>query len=75
MITKDVRHAGRVSRDSADIGRFLKRWNDALNTMSAASSNSRSTPATISPFNAEVGYSITYKTVLAGDIQRNIVMR
>jgi penicillin-binding protein 2 len=29
----------------------------------------------LSPFNAEVGYNVTYKTVLAGDIQRDIVMR
>jgi hypothetical protein len=29
----------------------------------------------LSPFNAEVNYSITYKTVLAGDIQRDMVMR
>jgi penicillin-binding protein 2 len=54
---------------------FSKRWNDALNEMSAANFEAVITSSQISPRNAEVGYHITYETVLAGDIQRNIVMR
>jgi cell division protein FtsI/penicillin-binding protein 2 len=54
---------------------FSKRWNDALNEMSAANFEVTITSSQISPRDAEVSYSITYQTVLAGDIQRNIVMR
>jgi penicillin-binding protein 2 len=54
---------------------FSKRWNDALNEMSAANFEVDIVTSQISPLNAEVGYSITYQTVLAGDIQRNIIMR
>lgn len=63
------------SRDALTLEDFSKRWNDALNTMSASSFDVSIVSSTLSPFNAEVGYSITYKTVLAGDIQRQIVMR
>lgn len=63
------------SRDAITLEDFSKRWNDALNAMSAASFEYTINSSKISPLNAEVGYSITYKTVLAGDIQRNIVMR
>lgn len=63
------------SRDALSLEDFSKRWNDALNTMSASSFDVSIGPATLSPFNAEVGYSITYKTALAGNIQRDITMR
>ncbi|HET7142488.1 MAG TPA: penicillin-binding transpeptidase domain-containing protein [Anaerolineales bacterium] len=63
------------SREAITLEDFSKRWNDALNAMSAASFEYTINSSKISPFNAEVGYSITYKTALAGDIQRNIVMR
>lgn len=63
------------SRDALSLEDFSKRWNDALNTMSASSFDVSISPATLSPFNAEVGYSITYKTALAGNIQRDITMR
>lgn len=63
------------SRASLTLEDFSKRWNDALNNMSASSFEVSILSSTISPFNAEVGYSITYKTVLAGDFQRDIVMR
>jgi len=63
------------SRAALTLEDFSKRWNDALNTMSASSFEVSILSSTISPFNAEVGYSITYKTVLAGDFQRDIVMR
>src|SRR5688572_12151605 len=54
---------------------FSKRWNDSLNEMSAPSFEVAILSSQISPWNAEVGYSITYNTVLAGDIKRDIVMR
>ena len=63
------------SRDAITLEDFSTRWNNTLNEMSAASVEFVINSSQISPFNAEVGYSITYKTVLAGDIQRNIVMR
>jgi cell division protein FtsI/penicillin-binding protein 2 len=64
----------KASRDTVTLDDFSKRWNDALNAMSAASIEVVISSSQISPYNADVGYSITYKTVLAGDIQRNIVM-
>ncbi|MFM8877160.1 MAG: penicillin-binding transpeptidase domain-containing protein [Anaerolineae bacterium] len=63
------------SRDALTLEDFSKRWNDALNTMSAGSFDVSVLSSSISPFNAEVKYSVTYKTILAGDIQREIVMR
>lgn len=54
---------------------FSKRWNNTLNEMSASSFEVIVTSSQISPRNAEVGYNITYETVLAGNIQRDIVMR
>jgi cell division protein FtsI/penicillin-binding protein 2 len=63
------------SRDALTLEDFSKRWNDALNTMSASSFDVSIVSSTVSPFNAEVGYSITYKTALAGNIQRDIIMR
>jgi len=64
-----------TSRESITLEDFSKRINDALNTMSAASIEYSINSSLLSPYAAEVAYSITYKTVLAGDIQRNIVMR
>jgi len=61
------------SRDAITLDDFTKRHNDALNTMSALKIEFTVNSSLLSPYAAEVGYSITYKTVLAGDIQRNIV--
>ncbi|MBI3161284.1 MAG: hypothetical protein HYZ23_02180 [Chloroflexi bacterium] len=63
------------SRDAITLEDFSKRWNNALNEMSAASIEYAINSSRISPTLAEIGYSVTYKTVLAGDIQRGIVMR
>lgn len=63
------------SRAGITLEDFSKRWNDSLNAMSAAGIEFTVLSSTKSPKNAEVGYSITYKTTLAGDIQRDIVMR
>ncbi|HNC09764.1 MAG TPA: penicillin-binding transpeptidase domain-containing protein [Anaerolineales bacterium] len=64
-----------ASRAGITLEDFSKRWNDSLNEMSAASLEFTILSSTKSPKNSEVGYSITYKTVLAGDIQRDIVVR
>ena len=63
------------SRDAITLEDFSERYNDALNNMSAASIEYFINSYLLSPRAAEVAYSITYKTKLAGDIQRNIVMR
>jgi penicillin-binding protein 2 len=65
----------KASRDGITLADFSKRWNDALNTMSAGSLEYAINSSQVSPYNAEVGYGITYKTALAGDIKRDIIMR
>ena len=65
----------KASREAITLEEFSKKHNDALNTMSAASIDYTINSSNINPYHAEVGYSITYHTVLAGDIQRSIVMR
>lgn len=64
-----------TSRDAITLEDFSKRWNDSINEMSASDIEFAIISSQLGPRNAEVGYSITYKTVLAGDIQRDIVMR
>lgn len=64
----------KASKDGISLEDFSKRWNNALNEMSASSFDVTVNSSNMSPSNADVGYSITYKTALAGDIQRNIVM-
>jgi cell division protein FtsI/penicillin-binding protein 2 len=64
-----------ASQEGVSFENFSTRWRNVLNEMSAASIEYTVMSSQISPFNAEVGYNIKYKTVLAGDIQRDIVMR
>ena len=64
-----------ASREAITLEDFSKRWNDALNNMSAATFEYTINSSKISPFDAEVGYSVTYKTALVGDIQRNILVQ
>ena len=61
------------SRDAITLEDFSKRYNDALNTMSAADIEYSINSSLLSPDAAEVAYNIIYKTVLAGDLQRDIV--
>ncbi len=61
------------SREAITLEDFTKRHNDALNTMSTSSIEYTVNSSLLSPYAAEVGYSLTYKTVLAGDIQRSII--
>lgn len=64
-----------ASKQALTLEDFSKRWNDALNNMSASSFDVSVLSSTVSPFNAEAKYSITYTTALAGVIQRESVMR
>jgi len=63
------------SREAITAEDFAKRHNDALNAMSASSIEFTVNSALLSPYAAEVGYNLLYKTVLAGDIQRDIITR
>jgi penicillin-binding protein 2 len=63
----------KASREMITQEDFAKRHNDALNTMSTSSVEFTVNSALLSPYAAEVGYNITYKTALAGDIQRDII--
>lgn len=63
------------SRDAISLEDFSKRVKDALNEMSAASMDFSILSAQISPYDAEVTYSITYHTALVGDLQRDILVR
>jgi penicillin-binding protein 2 len=62
------------SRDAITLEDYSKRWNDSLNQMSAKEIEFTVGSGKIGPYDAEVGYSITYKTSLVGDLQRNIVV-
>jgi penicillin-binding protein 2 len=64
-----------ASQQGITLEDFSSRWRNVLNEMSAANIEYTILSSQLSPFNAEVGYSITYKTVLAGDIQRDMLMR
>lgn len=65
----------KASRDTITQEDFSKRWNDALNYMSASSFDFEVLSSLLSPYTAEVAFRITYHTVLVGDIEREIVMR
>lgn len=64
-----------ISRDALTLEDFSKQNAGALNTMSAGSFDFAINSSQVSPYKAEVAYSVTYRTALAGDIQRNILMR
>jgi len=63
-----------TSQAAVTLEDFSNRWSDALNEMSASSFDFSIMTSQLSPRNADVGYSMTYKTALAGDIQRSMVM-
>jgi penicillin-binding protein 2 len=64
-----------ASRESITLEDFSKRWNDSLNNMSAKSIEYTINSSQISPYDAEIGYSVTYETALVGDLQRDILVR
>ncbi len=51
---------------------FTKRYNDALNSLSAASLDYELLSETLSPSAAQVGFRIVYHTVLFGDMSRDM---
>ncbi len=63
------------SRAALTLEEFTKQNAGALNTMSASSFDFIVNSSQVTPYNAEAAYSVTYHTALAGDIQRNILMR
>jgi len=65
----------KTSRDGITQEAFTKRYNDALNTMSASSLDYELISSSLTPYTAETAFRITYHTMLVGDIQRDIVMR
>ncbi len=65
----------KASQESISEEDFAKRYNDALNTMSAASLDYEVLSSLVTPYSAETAFNITYHTSLVGDIQRDILMR
>lgn len=65
----------KVTRDSLPLDQFAKRNRDALNEMSAGSFDYEVLSALVNPLSAEVSYRVTYRTALAGDIQRDMIAR
>src|SRR5512143_2666589 len=51
---------------------FTKKYNDSLNSMSAANLDYEVLSETLSPSSAQVGFRVTYHTVLFGDMQRDM---
>ena len=65
----------KVTTDALPLDQFAKRNRDALNEMSAGSFDYEILSALVNPLSAEVSYRVTYRTVLAGDIQRDMIAR
>ena len=65
----------KVTTDALPLDQFAKRNKDALNEMSAGSFDYAVNSALVSPLSAEVSYNVAYHTVLAGDIQRDMIAR
>ncbi|OGO36131.1 MAG: hypothetical protein A2Z03_02795, partial [Chloroflexi bacterium RBG_16_56_8] len=65
----------KASREAISEEDFTKRYNEALNMMSAASLDFEVLSSLVNPSSAEVAYKITYHTALVGDLQRDILMR
>ena len=64
----------RISQETITQDDFIKRYNDALNEMSAGQVEYQVLADKKSPYAAEVAFNVTYKTALVGDIQRDIIM-
>ena len=63
------------TQDLIPLDEFAKRNRDALNEMSAGSFDYVINSALVNPLSAEVAYAVAYHTVLAGDIQRDMIAR
>lgn len=65
----------KVTTDAIPLEDFARRNRDALNEMSAGSFDYEILSALVNPLSAEISYRVTYRTVLVGDIQRDIIAR
>ncbi len=65
----------KVTQDALPLDQFAKRNRDALNEMSAGTFDYEVLSALVNPLSAEVSYRVAYHTVLAGDIQRDMIAR
>lgn len=62
-----------LSKESITRDEFIKRYKDALNAMSAREIETEILSSLVNPYSAQVAFQVTYKTVLAGDLSREIV--
>ncbi len=63
----------KASQSSISQADFGKKYDDALNTMSASKLDYQLFSEQLSPNNAQVSFQITYHTALVGDIQRTLI--
>ncbi|MGA7192291.1 MAG: penicillin-binding transpeptidase domain-containing protein [Anaerolineales bacterium] len=63
----------KASQSSITQADFGKKYDTALNTMSASKLDYQLLSEQLSPTNAQVSFQITYHTALVGDIQRTII--
>ena len=63
----------KASQEALKPEAFIKKYDDALNTMGAANLDYEVLSQLLSPDSAQVGFRITYHTALVGDIQRDMV--
>lgn len=64
-----------LSKEAVSEEDFSQRYKDALNAMSLTGIESETLSVLTNPFSAQVAFRVTYKTVLAGDIVRDITAR
>ena len=62
-----------LSQEEISLEDFTKRYKDALNAMSAREIETEILSSLMSPYSAQVAFRVTYKTVIAGDLSRDIV--
>ncbi|MCF6277726.1 MAG: hypothetical protein L3J16_03125, partial [Anaerolineales bacterium] len=71
--TTMYRLLSKVSQDAFSEEEFTKKYKDALNAMSLKSMDMEVLSTLTNPFSAQSAFRVTYHTVLAGDIERDIV--
>ncbi len=64
-----------ISRETITEEDFTQRYKDALNAMSLTEIETEILSVLTNPYSAQVAFRVIYKTVLAGDIQRDITAR
>lgn len=63
----------KISKDAITEEDFVAKYKDALNAMSLSSMDVELLSTLTNPSSAQSAFSVTYHTVLAGDLQRDIV--